>query len=151
MFGVIFINLKEKSTPSKVQSATSAYKSSEMILNVIVVLYGHLCFTSFHPPNGYFYIFCRTFGPTLLHFLSDIHKKCLIVRQVRWISTALHLCPMAFHPDLQTITTAFPTVSQEPQWAGLVPCLPVRLLFKSTKHILPGLVNSVYMSHCCHD
>ena len=36
-----------------------------------------------------FIIFCRTFGPALQHFLSDIHKKCPIVRQVRRISTAL--------------------------------------------------------------
>ena len=55
-------------------------------------LYGHLCSASFHPSNGYFfYNFCRTFGPALQHFLSDIHKKCLIVRQVRRISTPLHL------------------------------------------------------------
>ena len=37
-----------------------------------------------------FYYFCRTFGPALQHFLSDIHKKCPIVRQVRRISTPLH-------------------------------------------------------------
>ena len=35
--------------------------------------------------------FCRTFGPADWHFLSDILKKCLIVRQVRRISTALLL------------------------------------------------------------
>ena len=33
--------------------------------------------------------FCRTFGPADWHFLSDILKKCAIVRQVRRISTAL--------------------------------------------------------------
>ena len=38
----------------------------------------------------FFYNFCRTFGPALQHFLSDIHKKCPIVRQVRRISTPLH-------------------------------------------------------------
>ena len=37
----------------------------------------------------FFYNFCRTFGPALKHFLSDIHKKCPIVRQVRRISTPL--------------------------------------------------------------
>ena len=41
----------------------------------------------------FFYNFCRTFGPALQHFLSDIHKKCPIVRQVRRISTPLlELC-----------------------------------------------------------
>ena len=39
----------------------------------------------------FFYNFCRTFGPALQHFLSDIHKKCPIVRQVRRISTPLWL------------------------------------------------------------
>ena len=44
----------------------------------------------FHPLNGYFfYNFCRTLGPALQHFLSDIHKKCPIVRQVRRILTPL--------------------------------------------------------------
>ena len=33
--------------------------------------------------------FCRTFGPAHWRFLSDILKKCPIVRQVRRISTAL--------------------------------------------------------------
>ena len=37
----------------------------------------------------FFYNFCRTFGPALQHFLSDIHKKCPIVWQVRRISTPL--------------------------------------------------------------
>ena len=58
-----------------------------------------MCFASFHPPNGYFYIFFRTFGPTLLHFLSDIHKKYLIVRQVRQILTALQDCQCLAEPE----------------------------------------------------
>ena len=36
-------------------------------------------------------IFCRTFGPADWRLLSDIMKKCPIVRQVRRISTALTL------------------------------------------------------------
>ena len=36
-------------------------------------------------------IFCRTFGPADWRLLSDIMKKCPIVRQVRRISTALAL------------------------------------------------------------
>ena len=37
----------------------------------------------------FFCNFCRTFGPALKRFLSDIHKKCPIVRQVRRILTPL--------------------------------------------------------------
>ena len=56
----------------------------------IFVLYGHLFFRFFSSIKWIFF-FCRTIGPTLKHFLSDIHKKCPIVRQVRRISTALHI------------------------------------------------------------
>ena len=68
-------------------------KQRDDIFCIIVDLYGRLCFDSFHPSKGYFHIFCRTFGPALLDFLSDIHKKCPIVRQVRRISTALCSLP----------------------------------------------------------
>ena len=43
---------------------------------------------------------------------------------------------------------------KSPSARGLVACLPVRLLLKQnykTQCILPGLVNSVYMSHCGDD
>ena len=41
---------------------------------------------------------------------------------------------------------------KSPSARGLVACLPVRLLFKSTKQcILPGLVYSNYMSYCGDD
>ena len=39
------------------------------------------------------------FGPALLHFLCDIHKKCPIVRKVQRISTAL---PYSFFKCWQT-------------------------------------------------
>ena len=57
MFGVIFNHLKEKITPSELslKCGTSTYKNSEMtyILNLVVVLYGQLCFNaSFHPANA---------------------------------------------------------------------------------------------------
>ena len=88
-----------------------------MTYNLIVVLLCHLCFASFQPPNGYFYIFCRTFGPTLFHFLSDIYKKCLIVRQVRRISTALQVFIM-----IMMIVTIFVSPAKHSDtWGSLCP------------------------------
>ena len=58
MFGVIFQSFKGKIL---YLSAMSALKTARCHIDLI----GHLCFASFHPLNGYFYIFCRTFGPAL--------------------------------------------------------------------------------------
>ena len=50
-------------------------------------------FAGYELPSSIFFFwlenFCRTFGPADWRFLSDITNKCLIVRQVRRISTAL--------------------------------------------------------------
>ena len=50
-------------------------------------------FAGYELPSSIFFFrsenFCRTFGPVHWRFLSDILKKCPIVRQVRRISTAL--------------------------------------------------------------
>ena len=88
MFGVIFNHLKEKKysifkfkelrVPTKTARWYKAHLLTFMVTCVSLLL--------LLPSNGYFYIFCRTFGPTLWHFLSDIQKKCPIVRR---ISTAL--------------------------------------------------------------
>ena len=58
-------------------------------------------FARYELPSSIFFFwsenFCRTFGPADWRFLSDIMKKCPIVRQVRRISTALGYLFNAHH------------------------------------------------------
>ena len=72
-----------------------------------MVTYAPLLFI--HQIDIFFYNFCRTFGTALQHFLSDIHQKCPIVRQVRRISTPL---PVAFIRNYRMIILEKKNLSQ---------------------------------------
>ena len=92
MFGVIFNHLKEKVlhlnlSAIRVSTKTAKWHKSSLLSFLVTCV--SLLFIN---QLDIFYIFCRTFGPAFWHFLSDIHKKCPIVRQVRRISTALSYC-----------------------------------------------------------
>ena len=88
MFSIIFNYLKEKSTLSlSLKCYECLQKQRDDIKSNCCPIWS-LMFRFFSSIKWiFFYNFCRTFGPALQHFLSDIHKKYG------------HSCSAFFHPS----------------------------------------------------
>ena len=90
MFGIIFNYLKEKKYSILSLKCYECLQKQRYYIKSNCCPIWSLMFCFFSSIKWiFFYNFCRTFGLALQHFLSDIHKKCPIVRQVRRISTPL--------------------------------------------------------------
>ena len=104
MFGIISITLRKKVLHLKFKVLRVPTKTARwhkiLLLSYMVNMFRFFSSIKWK----FFYDFCRTFGLALQHFLSDIHKKCPIVRQVRRISTPLFVVKYAYKTNNVTLS-----------------------------------------------